>query len=78
MAVVNGTDFQMFALWKEARDPFNPSHFSSGQRMHEPRDRGWTPLMEDNHVSNDYTFSLFLFRKKKYRINGKTLKSDFY
>lgn len=31
MAVVIGADFQMFVLWKEARDPFNPSHFTRGK-----------------------------------------------
>lgn len=31
MAVVIGADFQMFVLWKEAGDPFNPSLSSWGE-----------------------------------------------
>lgn len=37
MAVVIGADFQMFALWKESRDPFNLGHFT-WERMLGSRD----------------------------------------
>lgn len=64
MAVVIGADFQMFVLWKEARDPFNPSHFTRGKdaRVTWPQ---LGPLKEEKHQW--CAFRVLLFWKMKYR-----------
>lgn len=51
MAVVIGADLQMFALWKETRDPFNLSHLT-WERMLKSRDQE-PPIKAAKHTSVD-------------------------
>lgn len=65
MAVVIGAEFQMFAFWKEARDPSYPCHFSSAGKRCSSHVTKVEPPVEDKRVCDDDTVDdVFLFKFK--------------
>lgn len=83
MAVVIGADFQMFVLWKEAGDPFNPSLSSWGEDARvgghggHLKDEEQKQIISDDQLfplRNGRRFDFFLFNASQRRLKAETLR----